>query len=204
MALGPDQQRADEQRVPSQFGEDARLDAVLGVGAAIEVLGEQLLAIGMGDEILEQHVELGGRDLAVLLPPHRLLGALVADDELVLPAAAGMHAGLGGERAALHDLRLAIGDGMLVKRGLGQVPVDRLETREAELVGAMGAVAQTRFFHRTSSEYGAAAGKLRAGRCLASRRENDYSRSRRRATITAMDAAAKCFCQQAFCSAHKG
>src|SRR5262249_41009417 len=88
------------------------------------------------------------RKLAVLLPPDGLLGAAVADDELVLGAAAGMHAGLGGKGAALHHLRFAPGNGVLVERGLAEIPVDRLESLEAEFVGAMGAVPEPRFFHR--------------------------------------------------------
>ena len=39
-ALGPDQQLPDEQRVPGVFGEDAGLDAVFRVGAAVEILRE--------------------------------------------------------------------------------------------------------------------------------------------------------------------
>ena len=40
-------------------------------------------------------------------------------------------------------------DWLLVERGLGQIPVYRLEPCEAEFVGAMGAVAHTRFLHGT-------------------------------------------------------
>ena len=74
----------DEQRMPGQFGINAGLDAVLGIGAAIEILREQGHALGMGEEILVQHVELLGGELAVLVPPDIVLGRLVADDEFVL------------------------------------------------------------------------------------------------------------------------
>ena len=43
-ALGTDQQLADEQRMPGQFGEDAGLDLVFRIGAAVEILREQFLA----------------------------------------------------------------------------------------------------------------------------------------------------------------
>ena len=56
-------------------------------------------------------------------------------------------AGLGAERAAGDDRRLAGGDGVLVERRLGQIPVDRGEIFEAEFVGAVGAVPHTRFLH---------------------------------------------------------
>src|SRR5262249_44672054 len=146
-ALGTDQQRADEQRVPGELGIDPRLDAVFGVGAAVEVLGVELLASGVLEEVAEQQVELGGRQLAVLLPPDRLLGGFVADDELVLGAAAGVDAGFGAERAALDDRALAVRNRVLVKRSLQQIPMDRREILEAEFVSAVGAVPQTRFLH---------------------------------------------------------
>ena len=96
--------------MPGELGEDAGLDAVFRIGAAVEILGEELLALGVGEEILVQQVELRRRQLAVLVPPDRLLGVLVADDELVLGGAAGVDAGLGAQRAAFDDLRLAVLD----------------------------------------------------------------------------------------------
>ena len=42
----------DEQRMPGIFGDDAGLDAVGRVGAAEQVLHEQVLAFGMGDEVV--------------------------------------------------------------------------------------------------------------------------------------------------------
>src|SRR5262249_11010484 len=95
----------------------------------------------------EKEVELRRRQLAVLLPPDRLLGVLIADDELVLGRAACMYAGLGAQRAALHHLRLAVPDGVLKKRRLGQIPMDRSQILEAEFIGAVGAVPQTGFLH---------------------------------------------------------
>ena len=74
---------------------------------------------------------------------------LVADDELVLGAAAGVDAGLGAQRAPLHDVAFMIGERMLVKRGLGQVPVDRGKAGKSKFVGAMGAVAQPCLLHGT-------------------------------------------------------
>ena len=50
-ALRADQKLADEQRVPGILGEDARLDAVFRIGAAVEVLGEQRLAFRVRQEV---------------------------------------------------------------------------------------------------------------------------------------------------------
>ena len=146
-ALGADQQLTDEQRMPGELGEDAGLDPVFRIGAAIEVLGEQRLAARVRDEILVQQIEIRLRELAVAVPPHGVLGERVDDGVLVLGRAAGVDAGLRAERAAGHDGGLASRDRVLVERGRGVIPVDRGEILEAEFVGAVGAVPQTRFLH---------------------------------------------------------
>src|SRR4029077_14843021 len=46
-----DQDMADEQRMPGVFGEDARAYAQLRIGAAVEILSEQRLAFGVGNEV---------------------------------------------------------------------------------------------------------------------------------------------------------
>ncbi len=56
--LGADQQRADEQRMPGEFGEDAGLDPVGRVGAAVQILRKQRHAFGMLEEILIERLEL--------------------------------------------------------------------------------------------------------------------------------------------------
>ena len=97
--LGADQQRADEQRMPGQLGEDAGLDAVARIGAAMEILREQRHAFGMLEEIGIERVELLRGDRLVAGPPHVLVGGGVANGELVLRAAAGEFAGIRAERA---------------------------------------------------------------------------------------------------------
>ena len=63
-----------------------------GSAAGVEVLGEQRLTLGVGDEIGEQGVEMLARHRIVVVPPDDALGLGVADDELVLRAASRMHA----------------------------------------------------------------------------------------------------------------
>ena len=58
-----------------------------------------------------------------------------------------MDAGLGAERAALDDMALVGGERVFVELLGGQIPVDRGQILQAELVRAMGAVPKTRFFH---------------------------------------------------------
>ena len=92
--------------MPGELGEDAGLDAMGRVGAAIEILREELLALGMLQEIAEQRLEMLRRHRAVVLPPDGAVGRGIADDELVLGRAAGMAAGIGDERAARGRARI--------------------------------------------------------------------------------------------------
>jgi hypothetical protein len=128
-----------------------------GIGAAIEVLRVELLALGVLEEIGEQHVELLRRKLAVLLPPDGLLGLRVADHELVLGRAAGVDAGLGAERAALDDMTFPGGDRVFVELLGGQIPVDAGQILQAEPVRAMRTVPKTRLFHARPPPTSAAA-----------------------------------------------
>jgi len=63
-----------------------------------------------------------------------------------------MGAGIGAERAALGELRFAALERLLVKLRRLQVPVERLELAEAELLGAMSLVAMTDILHWVSPE----------------------------------------------------
>ena len=56
-------------------------------------------------------------------------------------------AGFRAQRAAGDDLRFVIGDGVLVERGLGQIPVDLLEIPEPKSIGAEGFIAYARLLH---------------------------------------------------------
>ena len=68
-----EEERAEEHRVPGEFGEDARLDAVAVIGAAEEILRVKLLAAGVGQEVVEQDVEVLVADArAVAEAPERL------------------------------------------------------------------------------------------------------------------------------------
>ena len=150
-ALGADQQLTDEQRMPGKLGEDAGFYPVFRIGAAIEILREQLLAARMRDEIVVEQLEVGLGDLAIAVPPDGVLGQRVDDGVLVLGRATGMHAGLRADRAALDQRRLPCCDGMLVERRRGQIPMHRAQPLEAEFIGAVGAVPQTRFLHESPS-----------------------------------------------------
>ena len=52
------QQMADKERVPSELANHAGGEAVRRVSAAVEVLNEQLAALGMGEKVAAQRVEM--------------------------------------------------------------------------------------------------------------------------------------------------
>ncbi|MGY3287876.1 hypothetical protein ACVWWP_000943 [Bradyrhizobium sp. LM3.6] len=125
--LRADQQRADEQRMPGELGEDASLDPVGRIGAAVEVLCEQRLAFGVLEEVLVERLELLSRDRLVAGPPHLLVGGGVAHRELVLRAATRELAGVGAERAVGRQHRLARGERVLIELRRTEVPVNLFE-----------------------------------------------------------------------------
>jgi hypothetical protein len=107
----------------------------------------------MREEVPEHVVEVLLALPAVAVPPDRVLGQRVDLGVLVLGRAAGVMTGLGAERAARDDGGFPVPDCVLVKRRLGQIPMDRAEVFEAEFVGAEGGITQTEFFHRNSSSH---------------------------------------------------
>ena len=145
--LGADQQRADEERVPGEFGEDAGLDAEGGIGAAVEILGVERFAFGVLDEIVEESLELVRGDRLVAAPPHGFLGGRIAHREFVFRRAARMRAGFRGQRAFGGDRRFAGSNRELVERGRAEVPLHLVEFFETEFVGAEGTVVHARLFH---------------------------------------------------------
>ena len=121
-----DQQVADEKRVPSVFGEDARLHAKRGIRARVEILCEEGLPLGVGEEVGEQGVEILDRHRGVVLPPDDRIGVGVPDDELVLRAAAGVDACVSSKGSVRRDMRLMAAQGVLVEVRRVEVPVHSL------------------------------------------------------------------------------
>ena len=121
----PHQQRADEQIVPGKFVDDAHIDAVLRLRPAKQVGDvERLLFAQRLEEIVLQCGEMlrRHRDIGVA-PPDGAFGFGVADDELVLGAAAGMLAGLDDQRAVLRQFALAIAHGRFDQRRGAEIPM---------------------------------------------------------------------------------
>jgi hypothetical protein len=144
---GTNQQVADEQRMPGVFGDDARVDAVGRIGAAVEILDEQILALRGFPEIGVERVELRGGHRAVVVPPHGVFGGGVADDELVLGGAAGVHARLGDDGAAGGQHRLVAAQGFLIELRRLEIVGDMLQAGQAECVDAEPRIENASLLH---------------------------------------------------------
>ena len=120
---------------------------VARVGAAVEVLGEQLLALRHGPGSRASSVSNCSGVIAPLLS-HQTASSVrgVAHDELVLGRAAGVDAGVGDERAALASWPRR-GRGLLVEGGRLKVPVDALRGRGSRSLSAMRAVVDADIVH---------------------------------------------------------
>ena len=122
-----DEQVPDEQVLPREFLDEAHRQAVLGIGAGIQILDEQLLALQVRDDVAAQHVEVRGVDRLVdLAPPHVRFARRLLDDELVVRRAAGMRAGAADQRPILREHALLAADGVFVEGGRRQVEMDGL------------------------------------------------------------------------------
>ena len=142
-----DQQIADEQRMPGEFREDAGPHAVGGISPAIEVLGEQFLALGMGKEIRQQHIELTRRQGTIVVPPDSVAGQRVLDHEFVLGRTTGEHTGIDPQGPTTDQHRFVALEGLLVKRRRFQIPAHALQLREARCRCIAIRVEETDVFH---------------------------------------------------------
>ena len=128
---------ADEEAVPGELGDHPDVQPVGRIGAGVEVLHEELGPLDMGAHVGEQPAEVLRRHRRVVLPPDVRHDRGLADDELVLRAAAGVPAGGDEERAADAELALAARDGGLHQRRLEEVVVHRCGTRESRVASSV-------------------------------------------------------------------
>ena len=121
---GTHQQGADEQVVPGALVDDAHIDAMFGLRTAEQVGDiERVLFAQRLEEIRLERGEMFRSHAAIgLAPPHRRFGFGIADDELVLGAAAGMLAGLDDQRAVLRQYAFAVADRRLDQRRGAEIP----------------------------------------------------------------------------------
>ena len=128
---GADQQVVHEQRVPGIFGHHPHADPVGEVGAAEQILGEQLLAFGMGHHVGKERIEMRRAHRLVVVPPDLGFGVGVPDRELVAGGAAGMDARLHHQRTVGADMTFATAYRFFIQRRRAEVEVDRLQIAKA-------------------------------------------------------------------------
>ena len=87
------------------------------------------------------------RHRVVVVPPDDRIGVGVADDELVLRAAAGVDAGVGDQRSVGGDMRLVAAQGVLVELRRAEVPANARQIAEAEAIRAVVGVVCAGFDH---------------------------------------------------------
>ena len=121
-----------ERHLPRVRRDVADGEAVLGIGAAVEVLHEQLVApIQVFDDVRAQRLELLlGERLVDLAPVDVRFGRRFFDEEFVVRRAAGMRRRHGAEGAHVGELSFATSDRVLDERRRNQVPVHGARRRK--------------------------------------------------------------------------
>ena len=114
------------------LGDDAGGQLVLRIGASQEVLHIEALQPGMGHEVLLQGLEGGAAQGLVVVPPDGVFGGLVAHDELVIGAAAGVLAGRDGKTAAFGHQAFAARHGLLIEHRRRRIPGNAVDPAQAE------------------------------------------------------------------------
>ena len=146
---GPDEHVARKEAVPGAVADHPDRQPVLGVGAGIEILNEQLLTLQIGQHPLLQAVETRRRDRLVdVAPGDRVFRAGLVDDVFVLGRAAGMPPGIRDKAAAEPELALVPPHRMLVEIGRRQVPMHHAEMVHSLLAKAEAGRARCQPFVR--------------------------------------------------------
>ena len=136
VSLGPHQQSADEEVVPGELVDHPHLDAMLRLRSAIEVGDEQHVLVGQRQqEVVVKPIERRGiHRLVGLAPPDTVLGNRIADNKLILRAAAGVAAGAHDQRSVFRKQTLAAAHGVLDQRRGLEIPKDLGAGRNALLL----------------------------------------------------------------------
>ena len=139
---GADEHVPGEEALPGLGGDDPDGESVLGVGAGVAVLDEQVAALEVGGHPPAQAgVPLGGEGVVVATPPDVGVGVRFADHVLVVRGAAGELAGAHHDGAAVGQRGFAAEDRLLGERRGGQVPEHPpgvADAAGAEVVAAPG------------------------------------------------------------------
>ena len=146
-----DQQIADEQRVPGKLGHDPGRQCIVAIGAADQILDEEVHACGMGQHVLAQQVEMAGGHRLVVVPPDLTFRHLVADHEFVLRGPSGMLSGIGTQRSICGQHSLAATDRFFVQLVRGQVIVDASSISQTDFGDPVVGIEQADLLHHPFS-----------------------------------------------------
>jgi len=120
--FGPKEHGAGKQTMPCRPRDDSDGHAVGRIGARKTILNVEILHLQVGQQAVIKRVEFcvvkGPVDLA---PPHLILAALLADDELIIGRAARVVAGSHGQRSLVAEEPLAPAYHVLVKGRGGKI-----------------------------------------------------------------------------------
>ncbi len=102
------------------------------VGPGARVVHEQIAPVQVRHHVLAQRREvLRGKGDVHLAPVDGVLGLLVPNDEAVVGGPARVRRGHRGDRAHVHELAVAAGEGLLVEPRGRKIPVDGAARAEA-------------------------------------------------------------------------
>ena len=88
-----DQEMLDEQGVPCVFADHAGWQFMQGIGAANQILNEQLPVAGLHQKVTLQGLELRAAHGLGVVPPDGVFRCRITHEEFVVGAAAGVRAG---------------------------------------------------------------------------------------------------------------
>ena len=125
--LGPNEHVPHERHVPRARRDVAHREAIRWIGAAVEVLDEELIALAqIGLHVREERIEVRRLHRPVdRTPVDVTLGLGAPDDELVVGRPSGVRRRDRGERAHLGELALGESYGVLHELRSDEVPVNR-------------------------------------------------------------------------------
>ncbi len=110
--------------MPCIFGDNARIDLVIFVSAADQVLYEKLLALRVLDEIGIKQLESLRRHGLVVVPPDLIFGVCITNDELVFWRTACVLARFSNKGSLRGKLCFATANSLFIKPGRSKIIKD--------------------------------------------------------------------------------
>ena len=121
------EQVANEQAVPREFGDNADGEPIFGIGAGKHILDEQVAPLQRAHEVAVQSVEVRFLHRPVHLAPVDVgLARRFPDDKLVIRRPSRVQAGTADQWSLRGDDTFMTADDLFVERGGGEIPTDAI------------------------------------------------------------------------------